>query len=566
MYRNTEMPPPAYLTMQLEDGNTQRFELSSFNSLGRHPRNTIQIMDRLISKEHARVVFHNGAFFVQDLESRNGTFVNEKPVSECMLQNGDELRLGTVPLNFYLGPAVHPTLQTQTGSPVTIIMDQPLDTARIAQITHELESRKDFLPESDVKDDKILRKDYEKLRIAHVLNRRIGLELDLDKLLDMVLEETFNLVRADRGVVFFLDEEGNPVARCVRYRDGKDEKEGDEINISRSILSSVVEERAAILTSDAKIDERFEGSQSVIMQGIRSAMVVPLISKTEGEIIGVMYLDTQSSIGVFTEKDLQIMSVVAAQAAVAIENARLTKKIEQETIIRSHLQRFLSPAVMDRLSKDDLTIRMGGEMVETTVMFTDIRGFTSISERYDAVQLIKDLNIYFEKLVDVIFAFEGTLDKFIGDAIMAVWGTPQAHVEDPLRAVQAAVEMQQILQVFNEDREKNGQPPLFTGIGINTGQVTAGNMGSPKRLEFTVIGDNVNVASRLCSEAKGGEVIISQETYDRVKEHFICHELPPAKVKGKADLVKVFRVEGYARDPMDPQESTLHRYIESSQG
>lgn len=549
MFQTTEMPPLAYLMMRLEDGNTQRFELSSFNSLGRHPRNTIQIMDRLISKEHARIVYQNGSFYLQDLGSRNGSFVNEQPVSECMLQNGDELRLGTVPLQFFVGPIMQPSpMQTQTISPVAIISDQPVDTARIAQITHEVESGKDFLPESEIKDEKILRKDYEKLRIAHLLNRKIGTELDLDKLLNLVLEETFNLVRADRGVIFFLDQEKSPVLRCVRFRDNHG-RQNDEISISRAILNSVIEERSAVLTSDAKIDERFEGSQSVIMQGIRSAMVVPLISRAEGgEILGVMHLDTQSSIGVFTEKDLQILSVVASQAAIAIENVRLTKKIEQETMIRSHLQRFLSPAVMDRLSKDDLNIRMGGEMVETTVMFTDIRGFTSLSERYDPPQLVQDLNSYFEKVVDIIFAFEGTLDKFIGDACMAVWGTPQSHVQDPLRAVQAAVEIQRVLHEFNESRVAMNKPPLLTGIGVNTGVVTAGNMGSPKRLEFTVIGDNVNIASRLCGEAKAGEVIISHETYERVKDYFICHELPPAKVKGKADFVRIYRVDGYAQD------------------
>ncbi len=555
MYQTTETPPPAYLTMELEDGNTQRFELGPFNSLGRHPRNSIQIMDRLISKEHARVIFQNGTYYVQDLGSRNGTFVNEEPVSECALKPGDELRLGTVPLNFFLGPAVQPHMQTVTSSPVSIMMDEAMHSARIAQITHDVEV-KDFLPETKIKDEKSLRKDYEKLRIAQILTRKIGQELNLDKLLHLVLEETFNLVRADRGVIFFLDDEGNPELRCVRFRDSRDESK-EEISISRAILNSVIEDRSAVLTSDAKIDERFEGSQSVIMQGIRSAMVVPFISLTDGSIIGVMHLDTQSAIGMFTEKDLQILSVVAAQSTIAIENARLTQTIEKETVIRGHLQRFLSPAVMDRLTKDDLEIRMGGEIAEVTVMFTDIRGFTSLSEQYEPNQLIKELNTYFEKMVDVIFNYEGTLDKYIGDAIMAVWGTPQTHPHDPLRAVQAAVEMQTALYALNQRREAEGKPPFLTGIGVNTGIVTAGNMGSPKRLEFTVIGDNVNVASRLCGLAAGGEVIISQDTYDHVKDFFICHELPPAKVKGKAEMVKTYRVDGYADDLQDEDGFTL---------
>lgn len=548
MYRSANIPPSAYLTMQLEDGSNQRFELSATNTLGRHPRNTIQIMDRLISKEHAKIVFKNDSYYIQDLDSRNGTFVNEHTVSESILKSGDRVRLGTIPMYFHIGPVASQTeFQIQALSqPFTIITDhQPLDDSRIAKITHGMDLERDFLPERDIREQEVLRKDYEKLRIAHLLNRKIGLELDLDKLMNMILDETFNLVSADRGVIFFLDQDGNPIPRCIKSRDHHSLSPG-QITISRTIINTAIKERTAVLTSDAKLDQRFEGSQSVIMQGIRSAMCVPLISRSDGgELIGVMNLDTQSSIGVFTAKDLQIMSVVAAQAAVAIENARLAKKIERETVIRSHLQRFLSPAVMDRLNKDDLNIRMGGELVESTVMFTDIRDFTSISEQYDPSQLVYDLNLYFEMLVDVIFAYEGTLDKFIGDAIMAVWGTPQTHEQDPLHAVQAAVEMQQQLHIFNQQRVHAGLPPLYTGIGINTGVVTAGNMGSPKRLEFTVLGDNVNIASRLCSQAQGGEIIISLSTYKRVAHYFQCTALPLVKVKGKAEPIQIFRVDGY---------------------
>jgi len=213
------------------------------------------------------------------------------------------------------------------------------------------------------------------------------------------------------------------------------------------------------------------------------------------------------------------------------------------------LQRYLSPAVVERLAKDELTIRMGGEFVDATIMFTDIRGFTSLSEDYDAQQLVLDLNNYFELLVDVVFTHEGTLDKFIGDAIMAVWGTLESRNQDnPVLAVRAAHDMQKRLEVFNRRRVQQGKPPFHTGIGVNSGQVTAGNMGSPRRLEFTVIGDDVNVASRLCSQAKGGETVISHETYMRVKHVFRCTALPLVEVKGKAKALQTYRVEGLLED------------------
>lgn len=591
-------PPTAYLTMRLEDGTVQQYPLGPVNSIGRHPNNTIQIMDRMISKHHARIVFQNNQYELEDLKSRNGTFVNNQRVSDSPLASGDDVQLGTVQFKYFedepeqpridnpgdtyiesslprmpdmptrpnnppFGQAAESEPPAQESSPpektwkqqVTIIGGEDL-SAQIAQLRHDMQDR-DFLPGKEIHDVDTLRKNYEKLRIAHELNRQIGLELDQDLLFDRILEETFKLVSADRGVILMKDADGNWSPRCLKVKSPHHTR---EINISRTILQAVEEQRSALLTSDAKIDERFSKSESIIMQGIRSSMSIPLISRSNEQILGIIHLDTQNAIGVFTEKDLQIMSVVAQQAADALDNARLAKKIEEETVIRAHLQRFLSPAVMTRLTADDLTIRMGGEMVETTIMFTDIRGFTSLSEGYYPQKLIQELNLYFELLVDEIFEREGTLDKFIGDAIMAVWGTPESHPQDPLRAVQAAVEIQARLVAFNEQREADGLKPFFTGIGINTGEVVAGNMGSTKRLEFTVIGDGVNLAARLCSEAKKNEVIISESTYQRVKDHFTFTQLPPAKVKGKKEPVTIYRVDGkHAASPQAATDSPEHQ-------
>ena len=552
-FQNPIPPPPsAYLTMELEDGSVQKYPLGTSNSIGRHPNNTIQIMDRMISKHHARLVFQGGHFLVEDLQSRNGTFINGQRISDASIRSGDELQLGTVKFHCFVGAQADETINSALQSAedskrhqVTIIGGEDL-SAQIAQVRHEMEAR-DFLPERDIRDTDSLRRDYEKLRITHELNRKIGLQLDQDVLFNQILEETFKLIQADRGVILMMDGEGNWEPKCVLER-YPDESRKEEINISKTILQAVVEERSAILSSDAKIDERFSSAESVIMQGIRSSMSIPLISRSNGEILGVMHLDTQNAIGVFTEKDLQLMSVVASQAGDAIDNSRMAKKIEKETIIRAHLQRFLSPAVMTRLTQDDLEIRMGGEMVEATMMFTDIRGFTSLSEGFNPQELIQELNTYFDLLVDIIFAREGTLDKFIGDAIMAVWGTPQSRPEDALHAVQAAVEIQAILKGFNVKRVEDGKPPFYTGIGINTGEVVAGNMGSPKRLEFTVIGDGVNLASRLCSEAKANEVIISESTRQHLGDMFDFTRLPDAKVKGKKDPIKIYRVEGYSKE------------------
>lgn len=526
-----EKPPTSYL-MSHHGDDGERYYLDDYNTIGRHPQNNIQILDRMISKVHAIITFQNGEFVVYDQKSRNGSYINGQRIHQGVLHSGDILQLGTVQFSF--------VMETARFKPVTIA-DQVI-SAKIASI-NQAEANKNFLPADQITDERQLRKDYEKLRVAHSLNQRIRLEVNMDELFDQILEECFNLVNADRGTILIRDESGELQTRSFRSRDPNTSIE--DISISRTILNSVLEEKTAMLSSDAKIDDRLKRSESIIMQNIQAAMCVPLLSRSGNEVLGVLHLDSQQHIGAFTEKDLQITSVIASQAAGALENVLLVQQNEKESLIRANLQRFLSPAVMNRLNRDELQIRMGGETVDTTMMFTDIRGFTSLSENYNPEQLIQDLNRYFEVCVDMIFEHEGTLDKYIGDAIMAVWGTVEQHQEDPVRAVRAAMLMQQKLEHFNKVRVEEELPPFLTGIGINTGPVVAGNMGSPKRLEFTVIGDEVNIAARLCSEAKGGEVIISHSTFMRVGHEFVCRELPPASVKGKSEPLRIYRVEGF---------------------
>jgi adenylate cyclase len=152
------------------------------------------------------------------------------------------------------------------------------------------------------------------------------------------------------------------------------------------------------------------------------------------------------------------------------------------------------------------------------------------------------LNEYFELMVEVVFKHEGTLDKFVGDEIMALFGAPVSHPDDPYRAVKVAVEQMHALEEWNLVRAAEGEDPIRIGIGVNTGQLVAGYLGSSKALEYTVIGDVVNTASRLCSRAQAGEIVISASTYERVKDHFNVEELPPAQLKGKSHPQQIYRV------------------------
>jgi adenylate cyclase len=178
------------------------------------------------------------------------------------------------------------------------------------------------------------------------------------------------------------------------------------------------------------------------------------------------------------------------------------------------------------------------------VLFADIRGFTGISESHEPQVVVDALNEYFERMVEIVFRHEGTLDKFIGDEMMVLFGSPVAHDDDPIRAVCAALEMQEALASLNERHQVHGLPPFEIGIGINTGEVVAGYIGSSQALEYTVIGDPVNTGSRLCSLAKPGQVLISEGTSDKLGGRFELKELPREQVKGKAHPIRVFELVG----------------------
>jgi adenylate cyclase len=189
-------------------------------------------------------------------------------------------------------------------------------------------------------------------------------------------------------------------------------------------------------------------------------------------------------------------------------------------------------------------LKLGGEKKEITVLFSDIRGFTSMSEKMEPEQIVALLNEYLSEMNESIFAYKGTLDKFVGDAVMALFNTPAPLKDHALYAVKTAFDMKRRLAILNEKWAKEGRPQLKIGLGINTGYAVAGNMGSLKRMEYTVIGDTVNLAARLESATKalGAEILISENTYDKVRGFVKARKIENVSVKGKEESLTVYDV------------------------
>jgi adenylate cyclase len=510
----------------------QEFELTAVNTLGRHPDNSIQLLDRIVSKEHAQILRNrDGSFFLRDLGSLNGTYVSGSRVAEALLRHGDEIVLGSTKLTYVEHSETEESLHKVSIAPSSI--------ESIVRHKVDAHAGRDFLPERQIFDVEQLRRDYEKLRIGHELGRAILGVLDLEQLLPRILDKSFELLPADRGVILLYNEEGRLVPRYVKNKVGQDE---GQILLSKSIIAEVEQQKRAVLSSDATMDSRFSGAHSIIMQGIRSTMCVPLLHGEE--LLGIMHMDSQIATNAFTEKDLQIFTGIAAQAAVAIQNARLAKNIETETKTRAQFQRLLSPNLVEQLVAGKLHLEKGGELREVTILISDIRGFTSMSEKREPAEIVQMLNEYFERMVDVLFRHQGTLDKYVGDEIMALFGAPVEMPDATVQAVRCALDMQRALSDFNRERITEGSEPIKIGIGINTGQVITGAIGSSRTLQYTAIGDAVNTASRLCSIAKAGEIILSENSMNRVTDAVESIALPPVRVKGKEQELKVYSVVG----------------------
>jgi class 3 adenylate cyclase len=245
----------------------------------------------------------------------------------------------------------------------------------------------------------------------------------------------------------------------------------------------------------------------------------------------------------YTNGDRELLATLASQGALTIENARLIEGMKKEESVRTNLARYLSPQIVEQVINEDLEVNLGGDRKEVTVLFSDVREFTRITATRPAEQLVNILNEYFTQMGEIIFENQGSLDKYVGDAIVAVFGS-LIDLEDPTQnALRAAVQMMEFMPQLNRRwSDKFDGFSMDIGIGISTGEVFLGNIGSPERMEFTVLGETVNVASRLSQLAKAGQILIPGYAGKLIEPDIKLKELPPSVLKGILEQVQVFEV------------------------
>jgi len=511
------------------------------SSIGRHPRSTICLHDSLVSKRHAIIHQKGEEYFFEDLGSANGSFLDGVRINKHKLKDGDEITLGKVTLVFYAEPE-----EDLISSLVNI--SQVSDTSSQVHDRIEVEKVQQFLPERQVSDLGLLRTDYEKLRLGHELLQNIGLDNSIVSVLEKVSNEMLRIFHADRCVILLLNPStGQLVPKVVRTMDGVE----DHVSVSGSVLREVQEKKTALILSDTTSDERFSEAASLVMQGIHSVMCAPIMH--DGEFFGVVHMDGQKGVTSFTRKDLQLFVGIVRSVAMAVANAHLIRKIERDARTKAQFERLLSPGVVEQVMSGKVTLEKGGKLRDVTILFADIRGFTSMARRVEATHVVAMLNRYFEMIVDIVFSHGGTVDKYIGDAIMVLFGAP-VEMDNPAdKAVACALEMQSSLENFNMERERHGEDKIQIGVGINSGEVVVGAIGSSQTMQYTCIGDAVNIASRLTDRAKPGQVVISESTLADLTGKAEYEELPPVPLKGIDGDIKSYLVKELLTDTKPPK-------------
>lgn len=536
------------MTVPLSEGET---------TFGRSEDCDVVLIAEEVSRNHARITMRNGRTILTDLKSLNGTYVNRQRIVERVLSHLDEVWFGSRCRMVYRDDTHFGTQKADISTPQDSQVHEKM--RRIREEMEQLGNSMTMigkrtptlagvvapapvsLPATAASPEEIIRmgRAYRRLAALHRVSSIMASKFDLRKRLSQVLDMAMEIMDADRGFVMLREAGTNNLTVKVAREMGRDLEASSP---SMGIAGRAAIDGEPVLMNKGTQDNELAMRESIIQHRIVSAMCVPL--RVEDRILGSIYVDSRKANAVFTEEDLELFASLASQSAMAIDNVRLHEQVVESEKKKQDLSRFLSPDVVDKIMREGATLSHGGERTLATSLFCDIRGFTSISERLTPQEVVSMLNEHFTAMTEIIFKFQGSINKFMGDAVMAVFGAPIAIGDDAANAVRAAFAMMKKNEELNRLRAQEQRPEFQIGIGIDTGYVSAGYVGSPMRLEYTVIGDRVNTASRFCGMAKPGQIIIGHDTWLAAKENVEVRPIGTVVLKGKGEPVQAYEVLG----------------------
>ena len=505
-----------YTLISEQDGTSRRTMLAAGDTIvGRSRSCQLVLDDDSVSRRHARFSSTSGRCTLVDLSSRNGTYVNGRLVQQADLRDGDRIVLGRVPFQ-----VEHGAIESFSLSEHDVVLDGPGTICRPAVQTGA------SLPGSGLAEERLL-------RLLVDVGQTLVEQSAPGEVFRHIVRLAFDICPAERAFLVLKDDAAGFVPRVARRRDGTDIH---SVSLSRTIVDRVTSDRVAMLATNRRVDVRVARSESLQLQKVQSFMCAPLWDARE--VSGVLYVDA-SLTNRFSSKDLDLLTALANFAGVAIERARLGARVNEEIRRRERLERYHSPAVVNRILEGNADIdTFLAQEREVSVLFADLVGFTALSEDLTPAQTASLLNGFFERMAEIVFRNEGTLDKFIGDGLMIVFGAPIEQPDHAARAARTAQHMQQALRRYNE--ESTG-PPLTMRVAIHSGIVRAGDIGSNRRRDYTILGDVVNTASRLESDvARPGQVVISRATLSGLDDTFGVRPLGHVSLRGRKEPVEVF--------------------------
>ncbi len=539
--------------------------LESPFKIGRMHDNNIVLADGSVSRYHAEIVTQEDTYVLRDLGSSNGTFLNDVRITSIPLATGDKVTIGMNALLF------------DHGEEDLFPKEEKKDTTMVKPARDIL---KNVIEEKDARSVRAMGR-QNILGALYQLSKSILTTSEIRSILQQTIDIILDNIAAERIYILVKDEDSDSIktllsrdlytrigqyllaakvvtekqiqeARALQKKEGgklgsklvelghisedtlhaflrKQSGEESKLMLSRSVINRVISEEISLLVADARRDARFSESESIFLYGIRSAMCVPLIGATR--VNGAIYVDNLNAGQQFTEDDLNLLTTIGNLAAISIEEANLREKMHREREARQCLMRYHSPHVVEEIIKGGGTCEVNERTI--TVLFTDIKDFTRLSETLGPMESANLLNEYFDIIIDSVFRYNGSIDKFIGDAVMAIFGPPLLPNAFTEMAVKAAVEMRENIQKLNK---------YAIRIGINTGPAVIGNIGSSRRMEYTAIGDTVNIAARLEKMAGPGQIFVGDTTYRHIRDLFHTRPVGIQKVRGKVTEVSVYEV------------------------
>lgn len=506
--------------------------------VGRDSRAGLVLEDARISRRHAVLTRAGGRVVVADLGSRNGTFLNGRRVEGAAqaLAPGDVLKVGDFTLVFDPQEAIVFAQDPAVAGMRAVLQKAPDEVIHSGMVPAAGAAR-EVSPEG-------LRFELEKktrvLGLFYELSRTLGSVFTLTDVYDKAIAILLQVTPAARVMIYQKAERGEMRHVASGSRGGAAgaaDPAVQPLRVSKTVFDNVAKQRVSVLLENTSHGDP-SVPDSLKLHQTHSVMAAPIVGRTG--LLGVIYTDQQDVMQTFSSDDLDLLNAVAVQTGIALDTVRAHESLQREAKAREKYERFLPQQLVDDVMLDpNKEIRPGGVRQTITVLFADLRGFTTLSEANSPETVVDLLNRFFTLMSEVIFRHGGTLDKYIGDGVLALFGAPYATERDAVKAVRAAIDMQRAVQLFNQELVAAGQAHIGVGIGINTGSAIVGFIGSESRLDYTAIGDTVNTAARLEHLAKAGQIIISEHTMQALDASVSYTQLEAVQVKGRTARMQI---------------------------